>query len=76
MKLKIVSDGTPMGTFVMDEDGNRVEGVTEIEWNIGVDRVGKCRLAFNLAAIEVETKVEETAQLEDKHSSFRKSDAK
>lgn len=35
MKLRIVSDGTESGTFVTDQYGNVVKGVTSITWQIG-----------------------------------------
>ena len=32
MKLRIVSDGTPSGTRVTTQDGELVEGVTNVTW--------------------------------------------
>jgi hypothetical protein len=32
MKLRIISDGSRLGTRVLDESGNQVEGVTRIWW--------------------------------------------
>lgn len=35
MKLKIISDGTPQGTSIVDiETGERLERVTSIKWSI------------------------------------------
>ena len=34
MKLKIVSDGTEMGTYVTTEDGENIENIREIRWFI------------------------------------------
>lgn len=34
MKLRIVSDGTTYGTKVVDERGERIEGVTFVGWTI------------------------------------------
>jgi hypothetical protein len=36
-KLRIVSDGTPAGTYVETSEGKRVDGITHIEWRLGVD---------------------------------------
>lgn len=38
MKLKITSDGTSLGTKLVDEDSGETIGlVQKIEWSIGVD---------------------------------------
>lgn len=39
-RLKIVSDGTPMGTKVMTQSGEVIENVTSIYWNIRADGTG------------------------------------
>lgn len=37
MKLKIVSDGTPHGTHVIDpETGARLKGVQRVEWGLAI----------------------------------------
>ena len=33
MKLKVVGDGTKNGTKVVDENGNSVEGITDLSWS-------------------------------------------
>ncbi len=53
MKLKIVSDGTPMGTRVEDEKGNRLDGVTSVEWDAGIDRLATCTLELTGVPVEV-----------------------
>jgi hypothetical protein len=71
MKLKIVSDGTPTGTRVEDETGNRIENVTSIDWWIGVDFVARCKIGFTMTELEVDGDVIETTQLGDSYRSFK-----
>ena len=40
MKLRIVSDGTPMGTNISDADtGEKLDLVTNVDIHIGIDRM-------------------------------------
>jgi hypothetical protein len=54
MKLKIVSDGTPTGTRLLTEDGNYIEGVRSIHWEIGVDKVASAIVDIVLVPAELE----------------------
>lgn len=54
MMAKIVSgDGMPRESFVELEDGRRLQGVTEINWRIAVDDVGRADIALGIVAIDV-----------------------
>lgn len=45
MKLRISSDGTPRGTFVENsETGERLEGVTFIEWKVSNNTLSEATL--------------------------------
>jgi hypothetical protein len=53
MKLKVVSDGTPMGTRVEDEHGNVVENVVNVLWSCNADD-GHADVSINLVRLPVE----------------------
>ena len=56
MKIKIVSDGTDLGTKVLDEDGNclDLENMTKIEWSIDNESmVAKVKIEFVLVPVEL-----------------------
>ena len=46
-RLQVVSDGTPAGTIVRDEEGRELADVVSVAWSIGPDR-------FATVTIEVE----------------------
>lgn len=47
MKIKIISDGTAVGTFVVDTStGARVDGVKRIQWGVDYDGVAVAVLEF------------------------------
>lgn len=48
-KLSVHSDGTSEGTVVIDEDGNRIEGIAEISINIDA-RDGVPKLTLDIWA--------------------------
>lgn len=54
-KLRIVSDGTALGTKVFDSDGREVVGcLTKIEWSIDGDRrVGTATLTYECVEVDV-----------------------
>lgn len=52
MRLRIVSDGTPAGTKVLDEEGRRLRNVKAIAW--GIDTDGMARLRIEVAAVPVD----------------------
>ncbi len=53
MKLKIVSDGTPMGTKVMTESGDVIEGVTNICWFQGIHHSPGVEINFDAVPLEL-----------------------
>ena len=54
VKIKIVSDGTPIGTKVIDEEtGETINGVVSVGWNICVG-TGFARAYIELLNIPVE----------------------
>lgn len=54
MKLKIISDGTPMGTEVVDiETGERLENLKIIEWKCSVFG-DNARATLTIDAVQVE----------------------
>jgi len=45
--IKIVSDGTAMGTKVLDADGKLIPGcITRIEWSVDVDSFAEAKITF------------------------------
>jgi len=52
MKIKIISDGTPLGTKVLDENGIEITGICEVTWFIYPDGPARARLTF--ANVEIE----------------------
>lgn len=54
MRLRIVSDGTGLGTHVETEDGDRLENVTDIQWRVSAnDEAARAVITF-AAAVEVD----------------------
>lgn len=61
MSIKIISDGTPYGTHIFNEDGTEIKGVTEITWHIDAsDDTAIATLKF--AFVQVEVTAEHTAE--------------
>lgn len=53
--MRIVSDGTGLGTKVFDADGHEIKGcITKIEWDIDGERqVGRARITFDLVEVDL-----------------------
>lgn len=54
--VRIVSDGTPLGTHVYDHDGNKIKShITAIEWSIqaGANEVGVAKISFPLCSVDI-----------------------
>ncbi len=45
-KIRIVSDGTPMGTKVFNHDGTQIEGVQSIKLCISCDELALAEMTF------------------------------
>jgi hypothetical protein len=54
-RLKIVSDGTRLGTQIMTTDGARLEGVTSIDWHLDSRGRAKCTLGIVLIDVDLES---------------------
>lgn len=63
LRLKIISDGTPQGTIVSDEDGNRVENVSNVEISIGANMLSTVRLTLVGIPVEVSYKANDVVYL-------------
>lgn len=57
--IKIISDGSPYGTSVLTKDGSRIEGITRIRWEIGVNGLAKATLDFSLVEVHVQAESEQ-----------------
>ena len=53
--MRIVSDGTGLGTKVYDADGHEIKGcITKIVWAIdGERRTGRARITFDLVEVDL-----------------------
>lgn len=53
-RYRIVSDGTPRGTKVLDPEGRELDMVTKVEWSIeGCDGIGVARVTLLNAEVDV-----------------------
>lgn len=60
MRVKIVSDGRPHTTKVVDiETGRELDGVTRIEWRIGVGELATATITLVDVPVEVEGELRE-----------------
>jgi len=56
MNLKIISDGTPANTKVVDaETGEPVANVTKVQWSLAWNGYAKARIDVVLMEIDAET---------------------
>jgi len=54
MKIKIISDGYSKNTKVINEEtGHPLEGVTYINWNIGINGMSECTIKLHNVPLEV-----------------------
>jgi hypothetical protein len=53
MKLKLISDGTPKGTSVVDEEGREIEDIEEVSWFLGRGEK-ESRLVITLVGVDAE----------------------
>jgi len=53
IRLKIISDGTPTGTKVIDsETGEEIEGIRRVEWSISFDEISIVKIEIGMSLIE------------------------
>jgi hypothetical protein len=53
MKLRIVSDGTPKGTRVLDENDELIERVTVADWHAAVGEIPTATLKLFAMPVDV-----------------------
>lgn len=54
MKVSIISDGTPRGTRIADDQGRPIEGVVAARWDIGVGQPAEVRIDLSFIALDAE----------------------
>ena len=59
MKMRIVSDGTALGTKVFGEDGEMIRSVRRVEWSVEVGGLGTAVLHVDNVEVDI---VGETAE--------------
>ena len=52
IKLKVVSDGTFLGTSIVDQDGKQLNNIIHMDWKLGLD--GNPQLVLTLVVVPVE----------------------
>ena len=53
IKLKVISDGTPSGTKVVDsKTGEEIEGVRSVEWSIAFNEFSVTKIELGESSIE------------------------
>jgi len=53
MKIKVVSDGTPLGTKVFTEDGKVIDDIQAIEYYVSVEETGRLTLLVYNVPVEL-----------------------
>lgn len=67
MKFKIVSDGTPKGTKVINtETGETVENVTRIFWEVCLDSLATAHIEIRKCEVEIEVEKDLAKIIEEK----------
>lgn len=60
MKIKIISDGTPQGTKVVNtETDERIEYVTSVQWKCEIGDIARARIEFLAIPVELTGEVKE-----------------
>jgi hypothetical protein len=55
IKLKIVSDGTPRGTKIFDEEtGSELRNVVDLKWELSARDLSSCNVTMRLARVPLE----------------------
>lgn len=58
--IKIVSDGTSLGTRVFDADGKKIEGlITRVEWSIDAVGAGEAKITFSQPIVELQGEIKD-----------------
>lgn len=69
MKIKVVSDGTPEGTKVVDENNEALEGLAAVKWTCYPEQVPTVILKFVLPEVELSADID-PAQFFGRGSTF------
>jgi hypothetical protein len=70
MKLRIESDGTSRNTKVVDrETGEELEGVTNIEWSLGISDLSRCVIHLHCIPLVLEDGNFKSYELKNENSS-------
>lgn len=64
--IKIISDGTPEGTKVLDSQENPIDSIINIDWSIQPDRASIVRLELSPVQIDVVGNIAEIIFRNDK----------
>jgi len=77
MKIKLISDGTPKGTRVLNaETGEPIQGVRRAAWAVEIDQPAVVTLDFVLAEVDLtgDAAIVETTAIGDEVRSYRRID--
>ena len=53
MRLRIISDGTPQGTKVLDGNGRLIKGISQVTWSVEYGKRASATLTFNNVDVDV-----------------------
>lgn len=53
-RLTIHSDGTSQGTVVLDEDGNEIQGITDLDFRVTTDDLNEITLEIRAVSANVQ----------------------
>jgi hypothetical protein len=71
MEIKIVSDGTPYGTKLINiETGDEIKDIKSIDWHIEVDKLATAKIEFLRVPVELQVQRENTLSWEKKSMSW------
>lgn len=52
MNVKIISDGTGLGTRVLTDSGEPIQGLTAVNWRMAIDEISSAKLELGLVEVE------------------------
>ena len=71
MKIKIISDGTPKNTKIVNaETGEKISGAKFIQWEISYDGLSKCTVIFNNIPAEIRSSFVEITEHGDENRRY------
>jgi hypothetical protein len=75
IKLKVVSDGTEDGTKVVDQDGKRLDNVTDFTFTIGAEQLATVTLTLVGIPVNINYAAQVTSLAELEAQQFEQSTA-